>query len=312
MNPEEELKKKKYGLYKNSAVQICLWTKNSLRNEGVCFKQKFYGIQCHRCMQFSPTMLCNLRCVYCWRPMEIERQAATEQEPERIINNLIKERKKLMNGFGSYVEKGKISRQKFREATEPNFFTFSLIGESTLYPKLPEMIKLLKKKGVVFLVTNGTVPEMLERLSKEVALPTQLTLTLASSNKKDFEKISRPLSKDCWEKINQTLKLFKKIECRKVIRIILMNKINDDEKKIEEFAQLIKTAEPDFIHIKAYMWIGFSRERLKKENMPTNKEVKEFAKKILKFLKGYKIDGEQEISRVVLLSNGKKEKRITL
>ena len=31
----------------HSAVQICGWTKKSLRDEDFCYKEKFYGIQSH-------------------------------------------------------------------------------------------------------------------------------------------------------------------------------------------------------------------------------------------------------------------------
>lgn len=78
----------------------------------------------------------------------------------------------------------------------------------------------------------------------------------------------------------------------------------------ENYAKLIKIAFPNFIEVKAYMNIGFSRDRLKRENMPSHLEVKNFTKKILKNLKGYKMIDEKENSRVILLSNGRKEKLI--
>ncbi len=58
------------------------------------------------------------------------------------------------------------------------------------------------------------------------------------------------------------------------------------------------------------MHVGFSKNRLKGENMPHHREVKKFTKEILKFLPKYKIVDEKKNSRVVLLSNGKKPKRI--
>ena len=48
----------------------------------------------------------------------------------------------------------------------------------------------------------------------------------------------------------------------------------------EEYAKLIKKADPDYVEIKAYMCVGSSRERLTLDNMPTFDEVTEFAKKI--------------------------------
>ena len=68
----------------------------------------------------------------------------------------------------------------------------------------------------------------------------------------------------------------------------------------EGYAELIKKADPDFVEIKAYMFVGSSRERLTLDNMPRFNEVKEFAKKIGDAC-GKEIVNESEISRVVLL-----------
>jgi tRNA wybutosine-synthesizing protein 1 len=68
----------------------------------------------------------------------------------------------------------------------------------------------------------------------------------------------------------------------------------------EEYAKLIKKADPDFVEVKAYMCVGSSRERLTMENMPLFDEVKSFAEKIGDAC-GKEIVNESEISRVVLL-----------
>ena len=68
----------------------------------------------------------------------------------------------------------------------------------------------------------------------------------------------------------------------------------------EEYAKLINKADPDYVEVKAYMFVGSSRKRLTQENMPTFDEVKEFAKKIGDAC-GKELVNESEISRVVLL-----------
>ena len=68
----------------------------------------------------------------------------------------------------------------------------------------------------------------------------------------------------------------------------------------EEYAKLIKKANPDYVEVKAYMCVGSSRERLTLDNMPTFDEIKEFAQKIGENC-GKEIVNESEISRVVLL-----------
>ena len=68
----------------------------------------------------------------------------------------------------------------------------------------------------------------------------------------------------------------------------------------EEYAKLIKKANPDYVEVKAYMYVGSSRERLAMDNMPSFDEVKEFAKKIGENC-GKEIVNESQVSRVVLL-----------
>ena len=64
-----------------------------------------------------------------------------------------------------------------------------------------------------------------------------------------------------------------------------------------------------FVEVKAYMWVGMSRERLEQHNMPLHEEVKQFALEIAKH-SNYKIIDEHEPSRVVLLMKEDFEGRV--
>ena len=64
-----------------------------------------------------------------------------------------------------------------------------------------------------------------------------------------------------------------------------------------------------FVEVKAYMWVGMSRERLEQTNMPRHEEVKEFAQQIADFA-NYKLIDEHEPSRVVLLMKEDFEGRV--
>jgi tRNA wybutosine-synthesizing protein 1 len=88
-------------------------------------------------------------------------------------------------------------------------------------------------------------------------------------------------------------------ETRTVIRITLIKDINMFDP--EAYAELIKLAEPDYIEVKAYMHLGFSRKRLPREAMPSHDEVMDFSLKLAKHL-DYKVAEDVEVSRVVLLS----------
>lgn len=283
---------KGYYIFNHSAVKTCLWLKKSLRDEGVCYKQKFYGIESHRCLQMTPALLCNQFCIHCWRPLELLKDFKGWDEPEKIFEESLKAQKRLLSGF--YGTEG-INRLKLKEAEKPNQVAISLIGEPTLYPNLPELIECYKKHGfTTFLVTNGTNPEMIRKVS-----PTQLYISLTAYNEESHLALNRP-PKSYWERILESLRAMKEVKSRKVIRLTLIKGINMDEKALDYFDKLIRIAEPDFVEAKAYMFLGYSRLRLKLENMPEHKDIVDFSKKMER--RGYEILDESEPSRVCLLS----------
>lgn len=292
------MEKQQYRIVGNhSAVKICHWTKKSLRDEGACYKEQFYGIKSHRCLQMSPCITCCNACVYCWRDTSIvnTKWSGKIGEPKNIIKNCIKAQRELLSGFKGF---SRINMQKWNEAQNPNQAAISLIGEPTLYPKLSELIKEFhRQKFTTFLVTNGQYPEKLEKLSCE---PTQLYISLDAPDKKTYEKIDIPKLKDFWQRLNKSLELMSSFSCKKVIRLTLVKGWN--MKNIGGYAKLIKKANPDFVECKAYMWIGESQKRLPLEAMPLHKEVNDFALRLNKFL-AYKVKGENKESRVILLSN---------
>ena len=77
----------------------------------------------------------------------------------------------------------------------------------------------------------------------------------------------------------------------------------------EQWADIIRLSEPMFVEVKAYMWVGMSRERLEQENMPLHDEVKQFALEIANYA-DYKLIDEHEPSRVVLLMKKDFEGRV--
>lgn len=304
---ERQLRKAKYGVFGHSAVQICEWTKKSLHDKGFCYKQKFYGIDTHRCMEFSPSaVVCQHNCIFCWRPMEFMRftsmKASETYEPEEMYIRLLEERRKLLSGFPG---DGITNLKKHRESLNPNQFAISLSGEPTIYPKLPELVLFLRnlpETRSVFIVTNGQEPEMMEKLARHP--PTQIYISVNAPNEKLFKKINCPLYEDGWERFLQSLAIFRRLKTRRVLRLTMINGMNMDKKLVKGYADLIKKANPHFIEVKAYMWIGFSRKRLKEENMPLHEEVKGFAKEIEKVM-DFEIIDEKKDSRVVLLQNKK-------
>ncbi|GAJ05506.1 unnamed protein product, partial [marine sediment metagenome] len=197
-NVKEILKKQHYEICgDHSAVQICRWTKKSLRGECGCWKEKFYGIKSHQCCQFSPSVMwCENKCIHCWRPIEMNlgTNLGEIDEPKKIIDEIIQARKKLLIGFRGNK---KVSKKKFQESLEPSIFTLSLSGEPTLYPRLSELIQNIRERGAIsFLVTNGLNPEAIIKLEKEKNLPTQITVSLNTSNEKLWKIWHRSTIKD--------------------------------------------------------------------------------------------------------------------
>ena len=282
----------------HSAIKACLWTKKSIRGENYCYKQQFYDTISHRCVQMTPALqTCTHKCIWCWRDIDFTKPKweGKADNPKFIIDECIKANTKYLQGFGGNK---KTDWKKYKEINKPQQFAISLTGEPTMYPKLPELISELKKRKInQFLVTNGTQPAMLKKLLTKKAQPTQLYITVPAPDEQTYKKACKPLIKNGWKKINESLKLLKKFK-RNVIRLTLVKNINMIYP--EKYAELIKKYKPKYVECKGYVWVGFSRKRLKKENMPLHKEIREFAKKIAKY-SNYKIIDEKEQSRVVLL-----------
>jgi tRNA wybutosine-synthesizing protein 1 len=308
-----EFKKKQYGVYDHSAVQICSWNKSVLRDLEPCYKQKFYNVNCHRCMQFSPAaFFCNNACIFCWRPTELMTKNDFKKikvlEPKEMVENLLEERRKLLTGFGG---RDNINEKKYKEALLPDHYAISLSGEPMIYPKMAELVKYLreiKKARSIFIVTNGTCPEILKDMIKKDSLPHQFYLSLIAPNKELYENITQ--NKNSWKDYNEFIDLFKTIDTRKVVRFTLIKNLNDNDDLIDEYTEIFNRINPDFIEIKSYMHIGYSQKRLDRVNMPLFSEVQSFTKKLLEKLDTFELANEHSPSRILVLKNKKTKKEL--
>lgn len=287
------------GENEHTAVKVCRWTKKSLLDKNICYKQKFYenihGIKSHRCLQMTPSLpFCDNKCVFCWRNSEINKPEweGPVDNPSDILTESIEAQRELLSGFKGNPEANK---EKWREAQNPNLAAISLDGEPTMYPKLDGLIEECYSRDIVpFLVTNGLHPERLE----EIREPAQLYVSTVAPDKETYKKACRPLVSQAWENLNETLELLPRLNCVKVLRLTLVKNLN--MKNPEKYSKLIKKADPDFVEPKGYVAVGHSRSRLGLEYMPTHSEIKEFSKE-LEELTDYQISDEFEPSRVVLL-----------
>jgi len=296
----------------HSAVKPCRWLRESLVNNRPCYKQKFYGIKTHRCVQMTPAVhYCNMHCTFCWRAHSGDKPElrwkeipnVTWNEPEQIVEGCINAQLKILTGYRGY---GKTDKWKLREALKPGHVAISLTGEPTVYPQLGELIRLFHKRGfTTFLVSNGTIPEALTELSQE---PTQLYISLCAYDEQSFLETCRPQSAKAWGKLNETLSLLPSFRCPTVTRLTLARNLN--MKHPELYARIIEEANPTYIEPKAYMHVGFSRLRLSYDHTPSYKEIQVFAGDLAKDA-GYNVLDEAPESRVVLLSRLEKAIRLT-
>jgi tRNA wybutosine-synthesizing protein 1 len=304
---KSRLKIEKYqivGLH--TGVKKCRWLHESLVNNRTCYKQKFYGIESHRCIQMTPSLYnCTLRCLFCWRiqpedlfeepKFKLNKFIDRPDDPDFIVEECIKAQKRILSG---YKVQNNIEKTKYLESLNPGHVAISLAGEPTLYPFIASLIdSFTKKRMTTFLVTNATLPNVISNLSRE---PTQLFVSLHAPNEKIFKSLCRPLNSNYWNQVLKTLESMRSYNCSTVIRLTLVKGFNITN-TIDDYAKHIIYAEPKFIEIKAYMWIGLSRRRLDFNNMPSFYEVQDFALR-LSSITNYKIINEDEKSKIVLLS----------
>lgn len=311
-NVKDTLRKMNYALIgETSAVQICRWTKNSIRGDRGCWKEKFYGISSAGCCQMSPAVMwCENQCLHCWRPIELNlgTELPRVDDPVEILDGIVAERKNLLEGFRG---NDKIDLKKFEEGLEPSLYTMSLSGEATLYPRLGEMFKEIRRRGAVsFLVTNGLNPSVLKGFSDE-ELPTQITVSTNAPNEKLFKIWHRSSKANAWDVFNETLDVMKDLKnVRRVIRLTLVDvgeegqfneTTNMSEENVKEYCDLVRKAEPDFVHVKGYKSVGYARARMGYDNQPWFDAVKDYALKMEAELDDYEIAAEDERCCVVML-----------
>jgi tRNA wybutosine-synthesizing protein 1 len=256
----------------------------------MCYKHQFYGISSHRCVQLTPTLRCNQRCRFCWRSFEHEPQEEEECPPETILAGIHKFQKKALAGYNAVLD-NTVTEELWHEALDPKHVAISLSGEPTLYSRLPELIGLFNSKGyTTFLVSNGTNPEMLKKCA-----PFQMYVSLDAPDRETYMSVCRPLG-DYWERLQESLRMLG--SRRSAVRVTMVKGLNDFAP--EKYAAILQDAGASFVEIKGYMYLGYSRKRLVRENMPEHTEVRSFAEKIAAAC-DYRFKDENTQSRVVVL-----------
>jgi len=291
--PCDPLQKQGYQFFSKkstAALKPCLWCKRALQGGEMCYKHQFYGIASHRCVQMTPTLRCNQRCLFCWRSFEHEPFEEEECPPEIILAGIHRLQKKALAGYNAVLDNN-VTEERWQEALDPKHVAISLSGEPTLYSRLPELIDLFNRNGnTTFLVSNGTNPGMLEKCN-----PFQMYISLDAPDQQTYRSVCRPLG-DTWEDVQDSLHHLR--SRRSAVRITLVKGLNNIAP--EKYAAILQDAGAGYVEIKGYMYLGYSRNRLARENMPEHDEVRLFAEKIARAC-DYQIADENRLSRVVMM-----------
>ena len=161
--------------------------------------------------------------------------------------------------------------QAHGEAMHPNHAAISLDGEPLLYPIMSGLVEEFRNRGMTtFIVTNSTLPENIEKLD---SLPSQMYFTLPASDENTYKKVCRPMIKNGWIKINESLGLIESLNCRTLIRLTAVKDLNIslNEKLIKDYITIIEKAKPNFFEIKGFTLQAKAlliNERLKSEKSP--------------------------------------------
>lgn len=291
----------------HSAVKTCHWVRKSLNTAGEehCYKQRFYGVPCHRCLQMTPSLgRCLQSCLFCWRGTPENVGVHWEQtrfpegeaeEPENIVAGCLEAHRRAMSGFGGNPN---VSTEMLDEATRPVHAAISLEGEPTLYPHLSDLVATFYRQGFksVFIVTNGLRPDVLAGLDAE---PSQLYVSACAPDEEIYKATCRPLVRDGWERLMETLELLQSFSCPTVLRHTLVPKLN--MKDPAGYARLAEISDATYLEPKAAMSVGYARRRFGYEEMAWHEDVRAFAEALAEE-SGYRILDEQPLSSIVLLS----------
>lgn len=291
--PCDLLRKQGYQFFSETstaALKPCMWCKRALQGGDMCYKHQFYGIASHRCVQLTPTLRCNQRCRFCWRSFEHEPGETEECPPDTILSGIRKYQKKALAGYNAVLD-NTVTQERWQEALDPKHVAISLSGEPTLYSRLPELIDLFNRNGfTTFLVSNGTNPEILKKCD-----PFQMYVSLDAPDRETYTAVCRPIG-DFWDDVMESLRGLG--SRRSAVRITLVKGLNDFTP--DRYAAILQDAGARFVEIKGYMYLGYSRNRLARENMPEHAEVRTFAEKISAAC-DYRFKDENKLSRVVVL-----------
>lgn len=266
----KSLKKEGYKIIgTHSAVKLCRWTKHQLRGRGGCYKHTFYGITSYQCMEATPSLACANKCVFCWRhhknPVGREWRWKTD-DPHFIVDQAVKEHINMIKEAKGIPG---VKMDRWTEAHTVRHCALSLVGEPIMYPRIDEFLEDLHDRKIsTFLVTNGQHPKAITSLRPI----TQLYVSVDAPTQESLIEIDRPLFRDAWDRLKESLVGLKDKGQRTVARLTVVKGWNSDE--IEGYAKLVALGHCSLVEVKGVTFCGKSdASNLNMSNTPWHHEV---------------------------------------
>jgi len=162
--------------------------------------------------------------------------------------------------------------QAHSEALNPNHAAISLDGEPLLFPRMSELVKEFRNRNMTtFIVTNSTLPDKVTNLEH---YPSQFYFTLAAPNEQIYKKVCRPMVKNGWMKIQETLSQLESLPCRTLVRLTAVKDININEQYIQDYIKIVEKANPNFFEIKGFTLQA--KALLIQDRLKSDKDIKEY------------------------------------
>lgn len=263
----------------HSGVKICRWTKSALRGRGSCYKNSFYGIKSHLCMEATPSLSCANKCVFCWRhgTNPVGTTWRWQVDPPDLIFAGAKaghyQKIRMLRGVPG------VRAERFAEALRIRHCALSLVGEPIFYPHIDALLALLHRERISsFLVCNAQHPAQLAALGRV----TQLYVSVDAADRESLRRVDRPLHRDFWERFLACMDILraKRHTHRTVFRLTLVKGFNV-EAAAEGYADLVARARPCFVEVKGVTYCGTSASKgagLTMANVPFYDEVCTFVR----------------------------------
>jgi len=173
-----------------------------------------------------------------------------------------------------------VKPERWREALTVRHCALSLVGEPIMYPHINELVSELHRRDIsTFLVTNAQFPEAIRKLVPV----TQLYVSVDAGDEASLVKIDRPLFKDAWARLRESLILLDQKRQRTVARLTIVNGYNADD--LEGYAALLTLGKPTLVEIKGVTFCGKSdASDLTMESCPWFHEILELSKNLCRLL----------------------------